>query len=79
MKTELKEKLDQHITLYKQCKEELKDANEAFLGLTYEELCKDEKGEVIERQKELAERKCEICASMLADLVLENRERISIK
>lgn len=79
MEAELKRQLQIYLDMYEEKKAELQKAEREYFGLTREDFSDFEKCECLRKQYKEAERMHDACASAIADLVLENREKIIIQ
>lgn len=79
MEEELKRQLEIHLDMYELNKTELQKAEKEYFGLVREDFSDFEKCECLRKQYKEAERMHDAYASAIADLVLENREKIIVQ
>ena len=79
MEVELKRQLESYLDMYEEKKAKLEQEEKAYFGLAGEDFKNFAKCDKLENQYKEAKRECEVIKSVLADFVLENREKIKVK
>lgn len=79
MEVELKRQLESYLDMYEEKKAEFKQAEKEYFGFIREDFSDFEKCDKLENKYKEAKRECEVIESVIADFVLENREKIIVQ